>query len=92
MRRRGPQLTEGQALARSQEWISALNRSPEQCIPWLSVFRADQLGVVTQLVEAGVTPDLLHVVVRNGRSAGWLVRHGEPAHYVARLLRDQGQI
>jgi hypothetical protein len=40
----------------------------------------------------GITPELLNTPVQNGRTAGWLLRKGEPVDYVVRLLRDQGQL
>jgi hypothetical protein len=92
LQRREPRLSDAEAAAHAQAWVTALAVAPEDCIPWLEVFRHDQLAQVKRLAGVGITPDLLNTPVQNGRTAGWLLRKGEPVDYVVRLLRDQGKL
>lgn len=92
LQRREPRLSDAEAAAHAQAWVTALALPPEDCIPWLEVFRHDQLAQVKRLAGVGITPELLNTPVQNGRTAGWLLRKGEPVDYVVRLLRDQGQL
>jgi hypothetical protein len=91
--RRWPQLHESVAQAHADAWTRELFAEPQEIIAWLDAgYNYDQLGDVKKLHREGITtPALLDAKVGD-QTVRKLLRRGEPAHYIARLLRDSGRI
>ncbi len=91
--RRWPQLHESVAQAHADSWTTDLFAEPQEIIAWLDAgYNYDQLGDVKKLHREGITtPALLDAKVGD-QTVRKLLRRGEPAHYIARLLRDSGRI
>lgn len=90
--RRWPQTHESVAQEQADAWTMALFAEPQEVIAWWDAgYNYDQLSDVRKLHCEGITPALLDAEVGN-HTVRKLLRRGEPAHYIARLLRDRGLI
>lgn len=93
MLRRSPHLRESVAQAHADAWTTELFAEPQDVIAWLNTgYNHDQLDDVKKLYREGITtPALLDAKVGD-QTVRQLLRKGEPAHYIARLLQDRGLI
>ena len=91
--RRSPHLRESIAQEHADAWITALFAEPQHVIAWLNAgYHHDQLDDVKKLHRVGITtPTLLDAKIGD-QTVRQLLRKGEPAHYIARLLQDRSLI
>lgn len=96
LRRRWEWYSNAEADRVAQRWVEALVigrfHEPMDVFAWWDAgYTPQRLDEVVALHRAGLRGQLMGVRVR-GDTVKQMLNRGEPAHYVARLLRDDGRI
>ncbi len=96
LRRRWEWYSNAEADRVAQRWVEALVigrfHEPMDVFAWWDAgYTPQRLDEVVTLHRAGLRGQLMGVRVR-GDTVKQMLNRGEPAHYVARLLRDDGRI